>query len=118
MEWLNQNWMLLVFGIGIFFLMRRGGMGCGHGGSHHSNNAGHANHNTDHGSSDRTRSHEQAIDPVNGRMVDPGHAIASVHDGMPIYFESRENRDRFEAAPEQFTTEPARAERAPAKSCH
>ena len=36
MEWITQNWLLIVFGIGFFMLMRRGGMCCGtHGGHRH-----------------------------------------------------------------------------------
>lgn len=34
MEWLTQNWLLIVFGIGIFMLMRWSGMCCGTHGDH------------------------------------------------------------------------------------
>ena len=35
MEWLSQNWLWLVFGVGIVLMMRRSGHGgCGGGGGH------------------------------------------------------------------------------------
>lgn len=35
MQWLSQNWIWIVFAIGIVLLMRRGGLGCGMKGHHH-----------------------------------------------------------------------------------
>jgi hypothetical protein len=35
MAWLSENWLYLLLFLGVFFLMRRGGMGCGMG-SHRS----------------------------------------------------------------------------------
>ena len=31
MEWLTQNWIFVVGAVGVFLLMRRCGMRCGHG---------------------------------------------------------------------------------------
>ena len=39
--------------------------------------------------------------------VDPATAVSTVYHGVPVYFESRENRDRFEAAPGDFPITPA-----------
>ena len=109
MEWITQNWLLIVFGIGLVMRMRRGGMGCGgHGSGSHHRGAGHAgqhdaNVHGSHGDA-ATGATLPATDPVSGRSVDPLQAIASIHRGAPVYFESRENRDRFEAAPDQFPT--------------
>jgi len=41
-------------------------------------------------------------DPVSGRPVDPESAVATFYQGRAYYFESRENRDRFESAPQTY----------------
>lgn len=54
------------------------------------------------------------VDPVCGKTVRTERAKPSVHDGHVFYFCSRDCRERFEAAPEQyfapaakdFTTQP------------
>lgn len=102
MEWITQNWLLIVFGVGVFMLMRRGGMGCGHSGGSHNAHAGHATGPDNHNGGTQAETSAQATDPVSGKSIDPSQAIASLHQGLPIYFESRENRERFEASPEQF----------------
>lgn len=112
MEWLAQNWIFVVGAIGLFLLMRRGGMGCGHGGGGQHGSGRHrrpATHDAHHG---EHRAHIEGespagpsapiADPVSGQSVDPAIAVASVHLGAPVYFESRANRDRFEASPEDF----------------
>ncbi len=35
MEWLSQNWIWILFVVGMFLMMRHGGMGCGMGHQHH-----------------------------------------------------------------------------------
>lgn len=42
MNWISQNWIWIVFAVGVLFLLtRRGGMGCGMGGHHsHAQDAG------------------------------------------------------------------------------
>lgn len=102
MEWLTQNWIFVAAAVGIFLLMRRGGMGCGHaGGGHHGGTSPHS-HQNGHGDGSSAGPVEQAIDPVSGKPVDMGRAVTAMYRGAPVYFESRENRERFEAAPEQF----------------
>jgi len=100
MDWLQQNWLYLLLAVGVVWMFSRGGMGCGMGGHRHGSGP------TD-GSGDPHAGHQgpmqsQPIDPVSRRPVDPGSAVSAVYRGVPVYFESRENRDRFEAAPDQF----------------
>ncbi len=114
MQWLEQNWLFVLLGAGvIFFMMRGGGMGCGMGGSGHGGHGdgqggspgGASPH--DHGPAPM-QAQAQAVDPVSGRPVDPSTAVSTVYRGMPVYFESRENRDQFEATPGQFALPQAR----------
>jgi YHS domain-containing protein len=103
MNWLSQNWIWLVFGIGILFMMRRGGMGCG---------MGHVRS----GQGESTGGHEHAeppattTDPVSNQAVDPATAVTSVYRGRIYRFASRENRDRFEAEPERYAAGTASAD--------
>ncbi|MDP3745211.1 MAG: YHS domain-containing protein [Methylotenera sp.] len=94
MAWLEQNWISVLLVIGVIFLMRRGGMGCGSGTRRH-------NH-ADNSEGVAQPQSESNIDPVGGDAVDPKTALTSVYQGRTYYFASRENRDRFEASPEQF----------------
>ncbi len=117
MNWLTQNWVWIVLAIGAVWLFSRGGLaGCGMG--------GHGSHGSGTGpvpggtspSADPMRSAgsftgaapDKAIDPVSGREVLTAHAVTSLYQGRALYFESPENRQRFEAAPEQYapTTAP------------
>lgn len=91
MQWLAQNWIWIVFAIGVLLLMRRGGMGHGH--SH--GNDGPAQHHGDSG--DR-----QSKDPVSGEEVNPETAVNVMYQGHVYYFASRENREKFEASPAQY----------------
>ncbi len=34
MSWLSQNWIWILLALGMVFMMRRGGMGCGMGHAH------------------------------------------------------------------------------------
>jgi YHS domain-containing protein len=45
---------------------------------------------------------EAAIDPVGGEPLSTARALTSVHQGRIYYFANKENRDRFEASPEQY----------------
>jgi len=49
---------------------------------------------------------ELAIDPVSRKDVSITGALTSFYDGRIYYFETPENRQRFEASPQQY----ARAE--------
>ena len=106
MQWLQQNWLLVLFGVGLIFMFtRHGGMGCGMGGG--SRRSGHDHgarrDHDDAGPYPQASMNDQAVDPVSGRPVDPATAVSAMHRGAPVYFESRANRDRFEATPDQFS---------------
>ena len=45
---------------------------------------------------------DAAIDAVSGEAVRTGQALSSVYQDKIYYFASKENRERFEAAPQQF----------------
>lgn len=94
MAWLGQNWVYILLVIGVIFMMRRGGMGCG-------SSAGRHHHSENSESAPQPKS-ESNIDPVSGQTVDPQTAVTSAYQDRIYYFASRENRDRFEASPEQF----------------
>ena len=101
MDWLYQNWILVALAVGAFFLMRRmGGMGgCGMGHSmDHSSGDG-----TDHPPANDGAGSGTVLDPVSGRAVTPGGTnVSAVYHGCAYYFESRDNRDAFESAPEKY----------------
>ncbi|VCJ27955.1 YHS domain-containing protein [Burkholderia pseudomallei] len=90
MQWLSQNWFWIVLALGVFLLMRRGGMSCGMGGYRR----GPHEH----------RSQEAGLphDPVNGRSVDATHALTSIFDGRTYYFESEESRAEFNREPQRY----------------
>jgi YHS domain-containing protein len=95
MEWLSQNWTYLLLLVGVILFMRFGGMSCGFGGWR-----ARPAHGPDHGeAADTPVECATTADPVSHRAVDPRTAVARVCQGRAHYFESRENRDRFEAAP-------------------
>ena len=102
MDWLTQNWTYLLLLVGVILFMRFGGMGCGFGGRRT-----HPAHDPDRSRRvDTAAESAPAIDPVSGRMVDPMTAVATIYQGHAYYFESRESRDRFEAAPDKFARAP------------
>lgn len=94
MAWLGQNWIFILVVIGVIFMMRRGGMGCG-------SSAGRQHHGGQGESVSQPES-ESNIDLVSGQTVDSQTAVTSVYQGRIYYFATRENRDHFEAAPEQY----------------
>jgi YHS domain-containing protein len=88
---------------GIIFLMMRFGcgahvMGHGHGKAKHGEGAPKGQ------ATDGLRWIPPAddLDPVCGKTVDTEKAKSSVHDGHVYYFCSRDCRERFEVAPEQY----------------
>lgn len=103
MEWLIQNWgSLLLLAVVLIFLSRRGGLGCGIG--------GHATHERSRLSDDvKSSADSPPIDPVSGESVSRDTAPASAYRGRIYYFSSRENRDKFEAAPDKFAATAAGA---------
>jgi len=90
MRWLSQNWFWIVLALGVFLLMRRGGMGCGMG--------GHRRRPDESGS----RESESPRDPVNGHSVDMTHALTTTFDGRTYYFESEETRAEFNRDPKSY----------------
>jgi YHS domain-containing protein len=97
MQWLTQNWIWIVFIIGIFLLMRRGGMGCGMG------HSGHGGQEQPPSGQDHDHNPPSALkDAVTGEVVSAETALTSAYQGRVYYFASKENRERFEAAPAQY----------------
>lgn len=100
MQWLAQNWIWIVFAIGILLLMRRGGMGCGMGGHGHGHGHDHAHGDSRH--DEQYRIEGRPKDPVSGEEVNPETAVNALYQGRVYYFASRENRDTFEASPARY----------------
>jgi len=118
----NLNWTSILIGVAIlaFFILHLRHGGFGHGGSRGPGELGdlgrggfggsghghHGGHDRAHGSGQRNRSElsqpEAAIDPVSGAAIPTAGAITSVYQGVAYYFASKENRDRFEAAPGDY----------------
>lgn len=119
MRWLLQNWVWVVLAIGAAFYFFRGGQG-GHAGGHGRGlggllggmgHGGHGGHAGGGGHGDRgeqpdrpatANAPEAAVDPVGREAVRTAHALPSVYEGKIYYFSSKENRDRFEAAPQKY----------------
>ena len=45
---------------------------------------------------------EAAVDPVGGEALRTDMALTSIYHGKIYYFASKENRDRFGAAPQEY----------------
>lgn len=117
MQNITQNgiWILIAVAILVFFFLRRGrhghggfeGGGFGRGG-HGQGGFGdgdHGHHDSEDGErmlETRSVLPEAVIDPVSGNAVRTAGAITLVYQGKAYYFASKENRDRFEAAPQDF----------------
>ena len=101
MEWLSQNWIfLLLVAVGLGLFMRRRG-GFGFSGSHHGGISQSHDEAARHDDS-RPVALASNVDPVSGKAVDLTTALSSAYQGIIYYFETRENRDRFEASPQQY----------------
>lgn len=121
MNWLAQNWIWVAVAIGAAFFFLRGGAGrhaTGHGsmghGAGHGGAPGAMGHGADAGGGHQAQAQppalsapEAAIDPVGGEAVRTSGALTSVYQGMIYYFASKENRDRFEAAPQEYASKAA-----------
>ena len=112
----NINWTWILIGVAIlaFFLLHRGRGGFGHGGGHglggfgglghgHHDGDDRAGHDRDQRNGGASMPPETAIDPVSGAAIPTAGAVTSVYQGVAYYFASKENRDRFEAAPGDYT---------------
>ena len=94
MQWLSQYWVWVLLAIGAFyFFFRRAHYGVG--GFGHGGHSQHADRHTGD-------SAETAVDPVSGKAVDTTHAVTSLYQGQAYFFETAENRERFEATPERY----------------
>ena len=116
MNWLAQNWVWVLIGIAIAWFMFRGGHAHGHGGlggrsGGHGGlgglgHGGHGGGRGDHGGQPDTRPEESApeaaVDPVGGEAVRTAQAVTTVYQGKIYYFASKANRERFEAAPQEY----------------
>lgn len=100
MAWLAENWIYLLAFVGVLLFLRFGGMGCGFGGRR--TRGGHTHHGADDANPNPSTELRSATDPISGRPVDPRSAVATLYGGQAYYFESRENRDRFEANPAAY----------------
>ena len=114
MDWLSQNWIWVLVGLGLVFYLFRGGMhglgghGAGHGGligmGHEhpgmSADTGGAAQQPDARAS--ANAPEAAIDPVSGEAVRTAQALTSIYQGKIYFFGSKESRERFEAAPQDY----------------
>ncbi|OGA68302.1 MAG: hypothetical protein A3G81_02785 [Betaproteobacteria bacterium RIFCSPLOWO2_12_FULL_65_14] len=116
MSWLAQNWVWVVVGIAIAWFFFRGRLGGllespgGYGGHH---GGGLGGHGSAHGggagaqeaqpdSAGLANAPDAAIDAVSGDAVRTAQALSSVYQGKIYYFATKENRDRFEAAPQEY----------------
>lgn len=116
MDWLAQNWIWVVIAIAIvWFLASRGGHAHGgHMGTVESNLPGGMNHFGHAGATGSAQQAmpapgvpEAALDPVSGQAVRGVDALTSVYQGNVYYFASKENRERFEAAPQAYAAKAA-----------
>lgn len=90
-----------------YFIMR---VGCGSHITGHGHGHGQGGEENDHTKPTATSpasdlkwvAPERDVDPVCGKSVSTDKAKPSVYDGMVYYFCSRECREMFEAAPDQY----------------
>lgn len=117
MSWLTQNWIWVALAIGVGFYLFRGGLR-GHAGGHGGvlGGMGHAGHAGDGGQGGQPENRalsapanapQAVLDPVSGDAVRTSGALTSVYQGMIYYFASKENRDRFEGAPQEYASKAA-----------
>jgi YHS domain-containing protein len=110
MNWLSQNWIWVLLGVGIVWHFARGGMhgmgghggliGSGYGHAGGSGDTGDAAQQPDARASGNVP--EAAIDPVTGEAVRTVQAVTSIYQAKIYFFASKENRERFEAAPQEY----------------
>ena len=113
MNWLSQNWLWVVLGLGaLWWFLSRGGLGGRRRLGYHGPGT---SYEPDRSSEDRERMVARsmsdaptsgmpatAIDPVSRQDVSTGQAVTSVYQGRIYYFQSAENRQRFEQSPQQY----------------
>ncbi|MBE0624458.1 MAG: YHS domain-containing protein [Burkholderiales bacterium] len=82
-------------------MMRRGGFGH-YAGGHAGYGHGGRGAQSARGATSNRPTPGATIDPVNGKPVRTDKALTTLYRGSIYYFASRENRDRFEAAPQDY----------------
>ncbi len=107
MGFLSMNWIWIALAIGVaFYFLRRSSSantgGHGTGVRNRLDGPRHAGHGAQPASDSKTNAPEAAIDPIDGEPVSAAKALTSLHQGKVYYFASKENRDRFEASPEEY----------------
>ena len=115
MTWLTENWIWIVLGLGVVFMLLRGGHhghggmvdhsygghgGIGHGGSTAPDDSGYGGDRSQHPAQPAL-----AVDPVTREDVSTATALTSVYEGRIYYFVNAANRQRFESSPAQFSRE-------------
>ena len=123
MSWLAQNWIwvAVALAVGWYFLRNGvhghagglGGLG-GHGG--HAGGVGgllgsaggrSGAYEEQSGSAGPANAPAAAIDAVSGEAVRTAQALSSVYQEKIYYFASKDNRERFEAAPQDYANKVA-----------
>lgn len=117
MNSLGESWIWIVLAIGIawfFFRGARGGLlgSLGGHGSHH------GTHDAQPQSAMPANPPDAAVDAVSGEAVRTAQALSSVYQGNIYYFASKENRERFEATPQEYARKVAGHPVAPAQPAY
>lgn len=107
MSWLAQNWIWVAIAIGVAWFFLRGrahGHAGGAGGlldalGGHGSRGSHAAHPQ---AAAPAHPPDSAIDAVSGEAVRTAQALSLVYQEKIYYFASKENRERFEAAPQEY----------------
>ena len=111
---MSLSWLWIAIAIGVAFYFFRRGSGA-HTGGHrtdsrnlldgprHGGDDGRAAHGAQPASASNANAPEAAIDPVGGEPLSTARALTSFHQGRVYYFANKENRDRFEASPEEYS---------------
>lgn len=116
MNWLSQNWLWILLGLAVLFVLGRGrhrGAGVSHHGYESSQNAGAGyggpmppeRFGRGEAPPPQASRPVSAIDPVTREDVSTDKALTSIYQGRIYYFASAESRQRFEGSPAQFARE-------------
>jgi YHS domain-containing protein len=114
MEWLAENWILILLG-GTMVAMHL--FGHGHGSGHKKGQAdtraagccgghgGEPENENEPGGNDEPRwvAPKESVDLVCGKALSTDVSKPSVHDGQVYYFCSQQCRGTFESTPQEFT---------------
>jgi YHS domain-containing protein len=103
MSSLGESWIWIVLAIGIVWFFMRGARGGMLGAL-----GGHGGYQGAHdGRPQPAVPAETVADAVSGEAVRTAQALSSVYQGSVYYFASKENRERFEAAPQEYAQKAA-----------